>query len=123
MQFKTPITIGILSLGLVFGGTAVAQDYQAQEQQQPQSVDVTDRDLEQFAEAEQGVREVQETYSERLQSIDDPQEQQELQQKANEEMRAAVTDAGLDVQTYNEISMAIQQDPELRQRYDELQQS
>lgn len=128
MQHKTLFISILTALGLTFGGAAIAQEeyqqeYDPQQQQQQQAPDVSDEDLEKFAKAEENVRTVQEDYSSQLQEAEDPNKQQELQQEANEEMRAAVSDAGLDVQTYNEISMAIQQDPELRQRYEELQQS
>lgn len=128
MQHKTLFISILTALGLTFGGAAVAQeeyqqDPQQQQQQQQQAADVSDEDLEKFAQAEENVRTVQEDYSTQLQEAEDPNKQQELQQQANEEMRSAVSDAGLDVQTYNEISMAIQQDSELRQRYEELQES
>lgn len=128
MQHKTLFISILTALGLTFGGAAIAQEeyqqeYDPQQQQQQEAPDVSDEDLEKFAKAEQNVRTVQEDYSTQLQEAEDPNKQQELQQEANEEMRAAVSDAGLDVQTYNEISMAIQQDPELRERYEELQQS
>ena len=43
----------------------------------------------------------------------------EVEQEAQQEMQAAVQDAGLDVERFNEIATAIQQDDELWQRLQE----
>ncbi len=46
----------------------------------------------------------------------------EVQQGAQQEMQDAVSDEGFDVQRFNEIIMAIQQDQELAQRVQEMLQ-
>jgi len=92
-----------------------AQDYQM-EQQQPPQTEVSDQQLQQFAHAQIQISEIQQDFSARLQGVEDAEEAHELQVKANEEMTDAVEEAGLDVQSFNEIAMAIQNDPELQQR-------
>ncbi len=49
------------------------------------------------------------------------QEIQQIQQQSNQEMVEAVEEEGLDVQQFNQIAQAIQQDPELQARLQELQ--
>lgn len=114
MKIRNVLTAACFSTALLFGATASAQDYQMQ--QQPAQVEVSDQQLQQFAEAQIQISEIQRDFSARLQDVDDAERAHELQVQANEEMTEAVEDAGLDVQSFNEIAMAIQNDPELQQR-------
>ncbi|MFW5811839.1 MAG: DUF4168 domain-containing protein [Alkalispirochaetaceae bacterium] len=50
-------------------------------------------------------------------------ELEEIQQESNDQMVEAVEDEGLDVQRFNRIAQAIQQDPELQERFEELEGS
>lgn len=113
---KISSKLGILILTLAFGiSAALAQEHQMQ-QQPPVEVDVSDTQLEQFAEAQVSIIEIQQDFSGRLQGVEDPDRAHELQVQANEEMTEAVADAGLDVESFNAIAMAIQNSPELQQR-------
>lgn len=112
----------LFTFALAFSGLALAQDYEMQEQQQPPAIDVSDTDLEQFAEAQVAISTIQQDFAGRLQGVDDPEAAHELQIKANEEMTEAVEDAGLDVESFNNIAMAIQNDPELQQRLTAMMQ-
>ena len=113
---KISSKLGILILTLTFGiSAALAQEHQMQ-QQPPVGVDVSDTQLEQFAEAQVSIIEIQQDFSGRLQGVEDPDRAHELQVQANEEMTEAVADAGLDVESFNAIAMAIQNSPELQQR-------
>ncbi|MCC5863775.1 MAG: DUF4168 domain-containing protein [Wenzhouxiangella sp.] len=114
MKIRNVLTAACFSTALLFAVTANAQDYQMQ--QQPAQVEVSDQQLQQFAEAQIQISEIQRDFSARLQDVDDAERAHELQVQANEEMTEAVEDAGLDVQSFNEIAMAIQNDPELQQR-------
>jgi hypothetical protein len=49
------------------------------------------------------------------------QEIQQIQQQSNQEMVQAVREEGLEVQRFNQIAQAIQQSPDLQQRFQELQ--
>lgn len=48
---------------------------------------------------------------------------QQIQESSNQQMIEAVQEEGLDVQRFNQIARAIQQNPELQQRFQELQGS
>ena len=114
MKFRH--TLMTLIIALSFGAAgAAAQEHQMQ-QQPPADIDVSDAQLEQFAEAQVAIIEIQQDFSGRLQNVEDPDRAHELQVQANEEMTEAVADAGLDVESFNAIAMAIQNDPELQQR-------
>jgi len=112
----------ILALVLSFGLSA-AMAQQSQMQQPPADIDVSDKQLEQFADAQVSIIEIQQDFSARLQGVEDPERAQELQVQANEEMTSAVDDAGLDVESFNAIAMAIQSSPELQQRLTEMLQA
>jgi GTP1/Obg family GTP-binding protein len=85
-------------------------------QQQQQTIDVSDQQLQQFADAQMEIAGIQQEFSGRLQEVEDPEKARELQREANEEMTTAVEEAGLDVESFNQIAMAIQNDPELQQQ-------
>ncbi len=115
MKIRNAIMTAVAAAALMLGAPVAAQDYQM-EQQQPAQTDVSDQQLEQFATAQLQISEIQQDFSARLQGVEDAEEAHELQVQANEEMTEAVEEAGLDVQSFNEIAMAIQNDPELQQR-------
>lgn len=119
MNLRKMFALLTLAVALTFGVSAIAQDeYQAQEQ--PEQIDVSDQQLQQFADAQVEISSIQQEFSGRLQGVEDPEEAHELQLEANEQMTAAVEDAGLDVESFNQIAMAIQNDPELQQKLTEL---
>jgi predicted membrane protein len=115
MKTRKLIMTLLFAIALPLSGIALAQDYQMQQQQPPQ-VEVTEADLEQFAEAQVAISEIQQDFAGRLQGVDDPEAAHELQIQANQEMTEAVEEVGLDVESFNNIAMAIQNDPELQQR-------
>ena len=49
------------------------------------------------------------------------QEIQEIQEQSNQQMVQAVENAGLEVQQFNQIARVIQQNPQLQQRFQEMQ--
>ena len=77
-------------------------------------------ELERFNEARVAVEEVRDEYASKLQGIQDAGEARELQAEASEKMTEEVRDAGLEVDTYNAIAMAMRTNPELRQKLMEL---
>jgi len=121
-NFKLLAT-AILAAAFAFSSTAIAQQQrQGAQQQAPQNVDVSTSELQSFAEARTAITEIQQDYSQRLQNADDPEKANSLQQEANEEMIGAVQETGLDVESFNTIAMAIQNDPELQQQLQEIEQ-
>jgi len=121
MKIRYTLAFVIAAAALACSGTISAQDYEMQQQQPPQT-DVSDQELSQFAEAQGQISSIQQDFSGRLQEVEDPEKAHELQVQANEEMTAAVEDAGLDVESFNNIAMAIQNDPELQQRLTAMMQ-
>jgi hypothetical protein len=114
MTIRRTLMLMIVTAAFALTGAAIAQDYQMQ-QQEPQT-EVSESELQQFATAQVQISEIQQDFAGRLQGVEDPEKAHELQIKANEEMTEAVEDAGLDVESFNTIAMAIQNDPELQQR-------
>lgn len=128
MKARNLITTLMLTLGLTVTGAAVAQqDNTGQQQrnmpnmQQQEQIDVTDAQLQKFADAQTQVQTIQEDFSGRLEGVEDQEKAYELQVEANKKMTSAVKDAGLDVQTYNQIAMAVQNDPELKSQLEGMQ--
>jgi len=116
----------LLSAGLM-SATAHAQQDPAAAPEQPQAtapaMDFSDEQLQQFADASQEIAVISQEYTERLHSAEDEASQQEVRMEANDKMVEVVEDSGLDVDTFNAIGQAIQQDPELMQRVQEMAQS
>jgi hypothetical protein len=122
MKIRHATALFITAAALALSGVISAQDNPMQ-QQQPPKTDVSKQELSQFAEAQGQISVIQQDFSSQLQGVEDPEKAQELRVQANEEMTAAVEDAGLDVQSFNNIAMAIQNDPELQQRLTAMMQS
>jgi len=95
-----------------------AQDPMATQQAPAQ--DFSDEQLEQFAGASQEIAVISQDYTQRLQEAEDEQSQQEVRAEANDKMIEVVEDSGLDVETFNAIGQAIQQNPEMMQRVQEM---
>ncbi len=115
----------LLAAGLMTA-TAHAQEGTANTEQPQASApaqDFDDGQLEQFADASQEIAAVSQEYTQRLQEAEDEEAQQEVRMEANEKMVEIVEDSGLDVDTFNAIGQAIQQDPELMQRVQEMAQA
>lgn len=123
MQFRTTLKLFALACAMIFGATAIAQETAQQAQQSaPQTVEVSDQELQQFADAQMEIAGIQQEFSQRLQQVEEPEKAQELQRQANAEMTTAVEEAGLDVESFNQIAMAIQNDPELQQQLTDMLQ-
>lgn len=108
----------LLTAGLI-SAPAMAQEASTQQQAQAATAtaqDFSDEQLQQFADASQEIAVISQDYTERLQSEQDQAAQQEIRVEANEKMVAVVEASGLDVETFNAIGQAIQQDPELMKR-------
>ncbi len=123
------LTLSMMTAGLLsFSVGAFAQEYSREYSPTdtpptaPGTVEVSEYDLKKFAKAQTAISEIQQDFAGRLQGVDDPSEAHELQTKANEEMVEAVEEVGLDVESFNQIAMSIQNDPALQQRLNELLQ-
>ncbi|TFH88721.1 DUF4168 domain-containing protein [Billgrantia azerbaijanica] len=126
MQRMTALfSAALLAVGLM-GAQAQAQQDPAASPEQPAATapaqDFSDEQLQQFADASQQIAMISQEYTQRLQKAEGEQAQQEVRQEANDKMVEVVEDSGLDVNTFNAIGQAIQQDPELMQRVQEMAQ-
>ena len=95
-----------------------AQDPMATQQAPAQ--DFSDQQLQQFADASQEIAVISQDYTQRLQEAADEQSQQQVRAEANDKMIKVVEDSGLNVETFNAIGQAIQQNPEMMQRVQEM---
>lgn len=126
MQRMTALfSAALLTVGLVSAQAAFAQQDPAAAPEQSQAApaqDFSDQQLQQFADASQEIAMISQEYTERLQGAEDEAAQQEIRMEANDRMVEVVEDSGLDVDTFNAIGQAIQQDPELMQRVQQMAQ-
>ncbi|MGM1053744.1 MAG: DUF4168 domain-containing protein [Pseudomonadota bacterium] len=115
----------LLSAGLMSVTAQAQQDPAAaptQSQATAPATDFSDEQLQQFVEASEEIVVISQEYTERLQTADDEASMQEVQMEANDKMIEVVEDSGLNVDTFNDIGQAVQQDPELMQRVQEMAQ-
>ncbi|MFW6192550.1 MAG: DUF4168 domain-containing protein [Gemmatimonadota bacterium] len=95
----------------------------AQEQQQAppqQETEVSDDELETFAEVHIDVQDIREEMNRTVQESEDPEEAQAAQQEANQEMVSVIEDHDMTPERYTQISQAINQDPELQEELQKL---
>lgn len=90
-----------------------------QQQQQAQN-DFSKRELKAFAEAREGVKELVADFRSKAKNAEDPKKIGQMRQQVNKDMAAAVQEAGLQPQKYNQIFKAMQQDPQLAKRIQNL---
>jgi hypothetical protein len=109
----------LLTLGTVL--SVRAQDDKAPQQQPPAQAAEFDRgQIESFASAARQVSQIRSKWQSRLQEPGNADKVQELQTQASAEMRSAVEEKGLTVDTYNAIATAARQNPELAERITKL---
>ena len=125
-----PLVIGCFTLaispamaqqdgGSGYGGQKDYKQQQGQGQygQQPrQKADFEDETIEKFAEAHKEVRDLQKDYSSELQNASDENQARDLQSKYREKIMSVIEENDLGVKKYNEISMAMQRDSDLREK-------
>ena len=117
---KTATLVSIL-LALGLSTSAMAEQPQQAAPQAPmpeaaQAADFNDADLQKFADVQGDLEGIRSDYSGRLESTEDPDQAAQLQQEASQKMVKTVQDTGLDVETYSNIALAIQSNPELRDK-------
>ncbi|MBU4612565.1 DUF4168 domain-containing protein [Achromobacter sp. GG226] len=83
---------------------------------------VTDAQLQQFVESAQKVAVLSDEYTQRLQTAPDQSAQQQIVAEANDRMASAVQESGLTVDEFNGISEALEQDPQLHARAQQMLQ-
>ncbi|WP_051287796.1 DUF4168 domain-containing protein [Photobacterium halotolerans] len=116
------------AIGLTVSATpAIAAEGQTQAQAQTSAqktqpnLNVTDKELVDFANAYESVNAIRQEAITRLNGDINQETAQMIQQQASEQMVKAVEDAGLSVENYNQIANALQNDVKLRERMAKLQ--
>ncbi|MCG7600603.1 DUF4168 domain-containing protein [Halomonas sp. McH1-25] len=118
------LSAGMMSVPAMAQQDSATQQGGTAQQGQAATQDFTDQQLQQFADASQEIAQVSQDYTQRLQEAQgDQAKQQEIRMEANDKMIAIVEESGLDVETFNSIGQAIQQNPELMKRVQEMVQS
>lgn len=117
---KKPLGLALVSAAFLFTPMLAQSEPtyspppEAGGQAQPSAPQVNDATVDKFVVAFTDVRELQQKYSKKLESIEDQEAAQNLQQEAQEEMVGAVEEAGLKVAEYNQVVAAMEQNPQLR---------
>ncbi len=116
----------ILTMGLstaAFAGAAggeidenAGQAPDATAAEAPAEANFSDSELEKFVSVQGDLETIRQEYSGKLESTEDADKAAELQQEASQKMVRVVQDAGMDVETYSNIALALQSDPELRDK-------
>ncbi|MDR5868034.1 DUF4168 domain-containing protein [Halomonas koreensis] len=125
-RFTALCSAALLSIGLM-GSMAHAQESADAASEAPQAEaqaqDFSDAQLQKFADASKEIAVISQDYTQQLQEAEGDEAQQQVRQEANDKMVEAVEQSGLEVNTFNAIGQAIQQDPELMQRVQEMAQA
>lgn len=123
MLLKLFTTSSLLASMLVLGAapSVYAQDQAPQQipQAQPEAMnpaEVSDAHLEKFANVNIKAQEIEEKYSAEVNSAKTMDDIEKIQQKMNLELVDAIEGEDISVDEYQQVGMAVQQDPELRQR-------
>lgn len=120
---KLWITTACSAALLAFGaaGPSMAQQAQAPATQQA-PVNYSDAQLEKFVNASKKVAVISQEYTPKLQSSTDEATRQEVYREADEKMVGVVRNEGMTVDEFNGINQAIQQDPALMERVQNIAQ-
>lgn len=111
-----PVLALLAAAGLLFAAGTVTAQGQAPTQAPAQApaIEVSDQDVENFADAYVAVQTINQQYTEKLQNVEEAEKATALQQEARDKMAGAVKEAGLTISDYQEIAQAAGQDEELR---------
>lgn len=113
MRSGSLLTAGVVA-AVMFVGAAATTDARTQQQQQPSiPVELSQGQIENFADAALDVRQVEQDFNAELQDVQDAEEMERLQQEAQQQAQQAIEDNGLSVDEYNAIAQAAYQDPQL----------
>ena len=119
---KTWITTACSAAVLALGAAspAMAQQTQTPPATQQAPMNYSDSQLEKFVAASKKVAVISQEYTPRLQSTTDEATRQEVYREADEKMVDVVRNEGITVEEFNGINQAIQQDPALMERVQNL---
>lgn len=124
---KTKLTILstlLMTMGLGTAAAYAGDSYEraapdkgpAPQAQEVPAEDFSNTDLKKFAAVQEDLEGIRSQYSGELETTEDPDKAAQLQQEASQKMVQVVQDAGLDVETYSNIALALQSDAQLREK-------
>jgi len=119
-RFITNLPAAFVALALVAAPAGIALAPQAAEAQSQQ---FTEQQLTSFVAARDEITEISGRMQQQVDQAENPEQVQKIRREANDEMVQAVRDAGLEVETYTDISRAMRQDEQLAERIDDIQAS
>lgn len=120
LKNKILMTATAIGLASTIGVTHVAnaQNNQMQPQgQQQEQMNVTNAQLQEFAEAQVTLQRVQQKFQNEAKNVETEAELETIQNQANQQMVAAIQETELSVQEYTQIAQAIQASPDVQERY------
>lgn len=108
----------LLTLGFAASVSAYESEsgMQTETQTQQASMEFSETDLHTFASVQGDLDTIRTDYSAQLEAANDQEQAAQLQQEASQLMIEAVEAAGIEVETYNNIALALQSDPKLRDK-------
>ncbi|MDT8895296.1 DUF4168 domain-containing protein [Halomonas sp. I1] len=122
-RFTTLLSAAVLTTGLMAGVAQAQESTATTDQAQAQTQNFSDQQLQKFADASQEIAVISQDYTQQLQGAEGEEAQQAIREEANGKMIEAVEGSGLEVETFNSIGQAIQQDPELMKQVQDMTQS
>lgn len=114
----------LVALAIAFAAPAMAAGEPNPSQQQGEALEASpdDGELSNFVAAFLRLIGVQHGYMMMLQDEQDPQRLESIKRNALDDMTAAVEQDGLSVDRYNEIALAVREDPDLQGRIEAILQ-
>jgi hypothetical protein len=109
---RSSLVIASVAGAVMLLGAALS-DARAQQQQPMMPPELTQSQIETFADAALELRQVQQEFDAQMQGAQDAAEVERLQQQAQQEAQQAIESNGLTVDEYNAIVQAANQDPQL----------
>ncbi|MCQ4322926.1 DUF4168 domain-containing protein [Stutzerimonas stutzeri] len=129
IKFNTRLVSTSLFALLMAAGASQVAAQEASQPQAPQAApamqasDISDKELEKFADSLGEIMEIREDFTAKLEKTGDPAEAQQLQQQANQKMMETVENNDLSIEEYNAINQAVQNNPQLRDKVISMIQS
>lgn len=116
------LTTAILAVGTVLPAQAQSPGGPSQgaDAQQAPQIDVNDSQLELFSQASDKIYEVRQGYQQKMAAAASAEEAQKVQEQSSDAIISTIESFGMTVDEFNQIAYALQADPVLRERYEEL---
>ncbi|ARS53500.1 DUF4168 domain-containing protein [Kushneria konosiri] len=122
-RFAAVVSASLVATGLAATPALAAQEQPTQgAQSQQQSQNFSDDQLQNFASASQEIAGISQDYTKQLQGADGADAQQSIREEANQKMVQAVQDNNLEVEQFNQIGQAVQNDPQMMQKVQQMAQ-